>query len=184
MEKLLLLDSNSLINRAYYALPLLTNKEGQHTGAIFGYVNMLLKLIENYKPTHIIATFDRKAPTFRKEMYAEYKGTRKPMPDELASQLQPLKDILRAMNIPIVECDGLEADDLIGTFAKRWKIQTYIVTGDRDSLQLIDDTTTVVLTKKGVSEIVNYDVAQLASEGLRPSQIIDLKSLMGDSADN
>lgn len=184
MDKIILLDSNSLINRAYYALPNLTNKNGEHTGAIFGYTNMLLKLISLYKPTHIIATFDRKAPTFRKQLYADYKATRKGMPPELASQLQPLKELLTAMKIPIVELDGYEADDLIGTLAKKYNIPTYIVTGDRDSLQLIDDNTTVLLTKKGVSEIVEYDTKRLAQDNLTPSQIIDLKSLMGDASDN
>ncbi len=184
MDRLILLDSNSLINRAYYALPNLTNHDGQYTGAIFGYMNMLIKIFDTYKPTHVIATFDRKAPTFRKSMYDGYKATRKPMPHELASQLAPLKEILAAMNIPILEMDGYEADDIIGTLAKKYSAKTFIVTGDKDSLQLIDNTTTVLLTKKGISEIAYYDEPALKSEGLVPSQIIDLKSLMGDSSDN
>ncbi|MDE6362175.1 MAG: DNA polymerase I, partial [Clostridia bacterium] len=184
MDRLILLDSNSLINRAYYALPNLSNHSGQFTGAIFGYINMLMKIVSTYNPTHIIATFDRKAPTFRKAMYEGYKATRKPMPTELASQLAPLKEILTAMNIPIVEMDGYEADDIIGTLAKRFSVETFVFTGDKDSLQLIDDTTTVLLTKKGITEIAYYDRDMLASEGLVPSQIIDLKSLMGDSSDN
>lgn len=184
MKKLILLDSNSLINRAFYALPNLTNHKGQFTGAIYGYLNMLLKIIEDYKPTHIVATFDRKAPTFRKLIYDQYKAQRKGMPDELASQLQPTKDILTAMKIPVVELDGYEADDIIGTLSKRFDCHTYIVTGDKDSLQLIDDSTTVLLTKKGISEIVYYNEQRLAEDGLRPSQIIDLKALMGDSSDN
>lgn len=184
MDKLILLDSNSLINRAYYALPNLTNHSGQYTGAIFGYLNMLLKIVDTYKPTHVIATFDRKAPTFRKEIYDGYKATRKPMPHELASQLAPLKEIIKAMNIPILETDGYEADDIIGTIAKKFDVQTFIVTGDKDSLQLIDDTTTVLLTKKGITEIAYYDEKALKEEGLVPSQIIDLKSLMGDASDN
>lgn len=145
---------------------------------------MLMKIVSTYDPTHIIATFDRKAPTFRKSMYDGYKATRKPMPTELASQLAPLKEILAAMNIPILEMDGYEADDIIGTLAKRFAVETYIVTGDKDSLQLIDDTTTVLLTKKGITEIAFYDEKMLAGEGLAPSQIIDLKSLMGDASDN
>jgi DNA polymerase-1 len=145
---------------------------------------MLIKIFDTYKPTHVIATFDRKAPTFRKSMYDGYKATRKPMPHELASQLAPLKEILAAMNIPILEMDGYEADDIIGTLAKKYSAKTFIVTGDKDSLQLIDDTTTVLLTKKGISEIAYYDEPALKSEGLVPSQIIDLKSLMGDSSDN
>ncbi len=173
-----------MINRAYYALPNLSTHSGQFTGAIFGYMNMLMKIVSTYDPTHIIATFDRKAPTFRKSMYDGYKATRKPMPTELASQLAPLKEILAAMNIPILEMDGYEADDIIGTLAKRFAVETYIVTGDKDSLQLIDDTTTVLLTKKGITEIAFYDEKMLAGEGLAPSQIIDLKSLMGDASDN
>ena len=184
MDRLILLDSNSLINRAYYALPNLSTHSGQFTGAIFGYMNMLMKIVSTYDPTHIIATFDRKTPTFRKSMYDGYKATRKPMPTELASQLAPLKEILAAMNIPILEMDGYEADDIIGTLAKRFAVETYIVTGDKDSLQLIDDTTTVLLTKKGITEIAFYDEKMLAGEGLAPSQIIDLKSLMGDASDN
>ena len=184
MENLVILDSNSLINRAYYALPNFSNRNGQFTGAIYGYCNMLLKLIETYKPTYIIATFDRKAPTFRKQIYEGYKATRKPMPNELYTQLQPMKDILTCMNIPILEMDGYEADDIIGTIAKRFPQKTYIVTGDKDSLQLVDNSTTVLLTRKGVSEIEEFDEAHLLETGLRPSQVIDLKSLMGDTSDN
>lgn len=184
MEKILLLDSNSLINRAFYALPNLRNHKGQYTGAIFGYMNMLLKLIDTYKPTYVIATFDKKSRLFRKDIYEDYKGNRKPMPQELASQMQPMKDILSKMEIPIVELDCYEADDIIGTIAKKYQMQTYIVTGDKDSLQLIDNTTTVLLTKKGVTEIAEYTPEKLKEEGLDPSQIIDLKSLMGDTSDN
>ncbi len=184
MQTLVLLDSNSLINRAFYALPPLTNRQGQQTGAIFGFVNMFLKLVDKYKPDYVVAAFDRKAPTFRKKMYEGYKATRKPMPEELASQLEPLKRLLRAMNVQIAEIDGYEADDILGTLSKRSSCRTYIVTGDRDSLQLIDGKTTVLMTKKGISEIVEYDEARLKEDGFTPSQIIDLKSLMGDSSDN
>lgn len=184
MQTLILLDSNSLINRAFYALPPLTNRKGQQTGAIFGFVNMFLKLVENYKPDYVVAAFDRKAPTFRKKMYDGYKATRKPMPEELASQLEPLKRLLRAMDVQIAEIDGYEADDVLGTLSKRSACRTYIVTGDRDSLQLIDGKTTVLMTKKGISEIVEYDEARLREDGFTPSQIIDFKALMGDSSDN
>lgn len=184
MQTLVLLDSNSLINRAFYALPPLTNRQGQQTGAIFGFVNMFLKLVDKYKPDYVVAAFDRKAPTFRKKMYEGYKAARKPMPEELACQLEPLKRLLRAMKVQIAEIDGFEADDILGTLSKRSKCKTYIVTGDRDSLQLIDEKTTVLMTKKGISEIVEYDEARLKEDGFTPSQIIDLKSLMGDSSDN
>lgn len=184
MKTLVLLDSNSLINRAFYALPPLTNRQGQQTGAVFGFINMFLKLVDKYKPDYVVAAFDLKAPTFRKKMYDGYKATRKPMPAELASQLEPLKKLLKAMNVQIAQLEGYEADDILGTLSKRSSCKTYIVTGDRDSLQLIDDKTTVLMTKKGISEIVEYDEARLKEDGFTPSQIIDLKSLMGDSSDN
>lgn len=184
MKKLALLDSNSLLNRAYYAIRALSSPDGRPTNAVFGYLNMLLKLIADYKPTHIIATFDMRAPTFRKEMYADYKAGRKPMPEDLALQLPIIKDVLNALNIKIVEKEGFEADDIIGTLAKKCDYETLVVTGDKDSLQLISDSTTVLLTKKGISEIVEYTPARLKEDGLTPSQIIDLKSLMGDASDN
>ena len=185
MEKILILDSNSLINRAFYALPNFSNRKGQFTGAIFGYMNMLIKLKNEYKPDYIIATFDRHAPTFRKQMYEGYKAQRKGMPDELRQQIEPMKQVLRAMGIPILEMDGYEADDIIGTIAKTYNTPTYIVTGDRDSLQLVDDTTTVLLTRKGVSEVEAFTPQYLKETwDLTPSQIIDLKSLMGDASDN
>lgn len=184
MKKLALLDSNSLLNRAYYAIRALSSPDGRPTNAVFGYLNMLLKLIADYKPTHVIATFDMRAPTFRKEMYADYKAGRKPMPEDLALQLPIIKDVLNALNIKIVEKEGFEADDLIGTLAKKCNYETLVVTGDKDSLQLISDSTTVLLTKKGISEIVEYTPARLKEDGLMPSQIIDLKSLMGDASDN
>ncbi len=184
MEKLVLLDSNSLLNRAFYALPPMSAVDGRPTNAVYGYVNMLLKIITEAKPTHIIATFDLKAPTFRKKMYSEYKAQRKPMPEELAAQLPIIKDVLASMNINIITLEGYEADDLIGTIAKKCPFETIIVTGDRDSLQLVSDTTKVWLTKKGITEIVEYDIARLAEDGLTPAGVIDLKSLMGDTADN
>lgn len=182
-ERLVLLDSNSLANRAFYALPPMITKDGLFTNAIYGYLNMLLKIISEIKPTHIIATFDVHAPTFRKDMYEEYKAQRKPMPDELRMQMPCIKELLTAMNIAIVEKAGYEADDIIGTLAKDSK-NTYIITGDRDSLQLVSDNTTVWLTKKGISEVIEYTPERLKEEGLVPSQIIDLKALMGDKSDN
>ncbi len=184
MEKLVLLDSNSLLNRAFYALPPMSAVDGRPTNAVYGYVNMLLKIISETKPTHIIATFDVKAPTFRKKMYDGYKAQRKPMPEDLALQLPIIKEVLKAMKINIVTLEGYEADDLIGTLAKRCPFDTIIVTGDRDSLQLVSDSTKVWLTKKGITEIVEYDIERLAQDGLTPKGVIDLKSLMGDSADN
>ncbi len=184
MEKLVLLDSNSLLNRAFYALPPMSSVDGKPTNAVYGYINMLLKIISEAKPTHIIATFDLKAPTFRKKMYEGYKAQRKPMPEELAAQLPLIKEVLTGMKIPIITLEGYEADDLIGTIAKKCPFETIIVTGDRDSLKLISDTTKVWLTKKGITEIVEYDITRLAEDGLTPKGVIDLKSLMGDTADN
>lgn len=183
--QILLLDSNSLLNRAYYAMPNLTDRvSGLHTGAIYGYMNMLINVINKYAPTHAVAVFDRKAPVFRKSIYEGYKAQRKPMPEELAEQLEPLKNILRAMNIPVAEMDGFEADDIIGSISRQWEYPAFIVTGDRDSLQLVSDRVHVLLTKKGVSEVEDYTPARLKQEGLTPSQVIDLKSLMGDASDN
>lgn len=181
MDKLILLDSNSIIHRAYNALPKLKSPSGLNTGAIVGYINILFKIINDFKPTHIIAVFDKKAKTFRKEMFEDYKGKRKAMDPELAEQFEPLKKILSAMQIQILEKDGFEADDIIGTLSKKYSFQTFIVTADRDSLQLIDDSTTVLLNS---STLIYYDKARLLEDELEPSQIIDLKSLMGDNSDN
>lgn len=184
MEKLVLLDSNSLLNRAFYALPPMSAVDGTPTNAVYGYINMLMKIIKDAKPTHIVATFDLKAPTFRKKMYTEYKAQRKPMPEELALQLPLMKEVLTAMGIEIIAIEGYEADDVIGTLARKCPFETIIVTGDRDSLQLVSDTTKVWLTKRGITEIVEYDIPRLAEDGLTPAGVIDLKSLMGDTADN
>ena len=182
--QVLLLDSNSLLNRAYYAMPNLTDRSGLHTGAIFGYMNMLINVLDKYQPTHAVAVFDRKAPVFRKSIYAGYKAQRKPMPEELAEQLEPLKGILRAMGIPVAELDGFEADDLIGSISRQWEYPAFIVTGDKDSLQLVNERVHVLLTKKGVSDVEDYTPERLKEDGLTPSQVIDLKSLMGDASDN
>lgn len=146
--KILLLDSNSLLNRAFYAMPDLTDRNGRHTGAVFGYMNMLINIIDKYQPTHAVAVFDRKAPVFRKSIYEGYKAQRKPMPPELAEQLEPLKGILRAMGIPVAEMDGFEADDIIGSISRQWEYPAFIVTGDRDSLQLVSERVSVLLTKR------------------------------------
>jgi DNA polymerase I len=188
MERLLILDSHSLMNRAFYALPPLTNAEGLHTNAIFGFTNMLFKMKEEIKPDYIVATFDRKAPTFRHVEYTEYKAGRKRMPDELSEQFPVVKELLELMAINIFEIDGFEADDLIGTlssFAEEKDIEVYIVTGDRDALQLASDKTKVVITKKGMSEKEIFDRKRMEEEfGVTPSQFIDVKGLMGDSSDN
>ena len=146
--KLMVIDGNSLINRAFYGIRMLTTKDGQPTNAVYGFVNILLKLLDEEKPDALCVVFDRKAPTFRHLAYEGYKATRKGMPEELASQLPLLKDVLRAMNVPMYELDGWEADDLLGTIAVKdaaagW--ETAVVTGDKDSLQLVTEQTTVKL---------------------------------------
>lgn len=188
MEKLLLLDSNSLLNRAFYALPPLTNSEGLHTNAVYGFTNMLLKMYEEIKPDHVVAAFDRKAPTFRHTEYAEYKAGRKKMPPELAEQFPVAKDLLELLAINIFEIDGYEADDIIGTlstFAEKEGMEVYILTGDKDALQLATDNVKVIITKKGVSEKEIYDKNRMISDmGVTPTQFIDVKGLMGDASDN
>ena len=182
MEKLLLLDSNSLLHRAYYALPGLTDSKGNPTGAIFGFVSMLARLIKEEKPTHIAAAFDLKAPTFRHNMYAGYKATRKPMPEELVKQVPVLKKLIGDLGIKIVELEGYEADDIIGTLAKRFSCPTDIVTGDRDSLQLIDDTTNVLFTKRGITDVVRYDKERLFEDGFETPFLVESHDV-GDSGD-
>lgn len=188
MDKLLILDSNSLMNRAFYALPPLTNSEGVHTNAIYGFTNMLFKLKDEINPDYIVATFDKKAPTFRHKEYEEYKAGRKKMPPELAEQFPIIKDILNLMAINIYEIDGFEADDIIGTlakFAEKNEIEVYVVTGDKDALQLASYKTKVIITKKGVTETAVYDEEAFIKEfSITPAQFIDVKGLMGDKSDN
>lgn len=185
MEKLVLIDGNSLLNRAFYAMPVLSTKDGLYTNAVFGFVNMLIKISSDVKPEYLAVAFDLKAPTFRHKMYADYKGTRKPMPDELRVQVPLIKEVLRLMNIAIYEKEGVEADDVIGTIAKRSGMKTFIITGDKDSFQLVDENVSVLFTKRGITELEEYNAANFTQKTeLIPSQIIDLKSLMGDSSDN
>ena len=190
MKKLLVLDSNSIINRAFYGIRTLNAPDGTPTNAIYGFLNILLKLINDHKPDYILAAFDLKAPTFRHKMYSEYKATRKGMPDELAIQMPVMKDILSNMNIPILQLEGYEADDIIGTVSRicnEQKIECFIATGDRDDLQLASDGTTVVLasTKSGQSVTELFDEnAVLEKYGVTPSEFVDLKALMGDTSDN
>ncbi|KHD35101.1 DNA polymerase I [Clostridium acetobutylicum] len=188
MERLLVLDGNSLMNRAFYALPELTNAEGLHTNGIYGFMTMLIKMRDEIKPDYIVTTFDRKAPTFRHKEYEDYKAGRKKMPPELSEQFPVLKELLEKLAINIFEIDGFEADDLIGTlacFAKEKGIEVYIVTGDKDALQLADDNVKVVINKKGMTEKEIYDKNRMIEEfGVTPVQFIDVKGLMGDNSDN
>ncbi|MFV0517596.1 MAG: DNA polymerase I [Aminipila sp.] len=190
MEKrIVIIDGNSLINRAYYAMqrPMIT-KEGLYTQGVYGFLNMLTKIKNDYEPGYIVVTFDKKAPTFRHIEYADYKAGRKKMPPELAMQLPLLKEVLEAMNIKILELEGFEADDLIGTIARSAEesaLEPLIITGDKDALQLATDNTKVLITRKGISEFDIFDKqAMIDKYGFTPSQFIDFKGLMGDQSDN
>lgn len=182
--KLLLLDSNSLINRAYYALPNMRDSSGRCTGGVYGFVNMLARLIAEEKPTHIACAFDVHAPTFRHKQYGEYKAGRHAMPEELVEQMPLLKSVLDAMGIARVELAGYEADDILGTLSKRADMPSIIVSGDKDVLQLVSDKTTVYHTKRGITDVVAYTPARLLEEGIEPWQVPELKGLMGDNSDN
>lgn len=185
MEKLILIDGNSLLNRAFYATPVFSTKDGLPTNGVFGFVKLLLKIISDKNPTHIAVAFDVHAPTFRHKEYVDYKAGRKPMPDDLRVQFPVLKEVLSLMNIRICEMAGYEADDIIGTLSKQSNVQTYVYTGDRDAYQLVDETTNVCFTRKGVSDLLELSIENFEDEiGLTPAQIIDLKALMGDKSDN
>ncbi|MBP3619760.1 MAG: DNA polymerase I [Clostridia bacterium] len=185
MDKFIIVDGNSLANRAFYAMPYLTNRNKQPSGAVFGFANILTKLIAEQKPKYLAVAFDHARKTFRNEIFADYKGTRKETPDDLRRQFPVIKQMLEIMGIKVFEFAGIEADDIIGTVAKQSGQKNVLVSGDRDLLQLIDENTNVWLTKKGVSDIEVYDETVLKEKfGFAPSGIIDLKALMGDSSDN
>ncbi|MGI6225537.1 MAG: DNA polymerase I [Peptococcales bacterium] len=187
-EKFIVIDGNSLANRAFYAIPLLSNSKGIITNAAYGFTNMVLRIFADEKPDYIAVAFDKGRVVFRHQDYAEYKAQRKGMPEELRSQMGLIKDILKAMNVAIFEMEGYEADDLIGTmvkWAEKENIETLIVTGDRDALQLVSKNTKVLLTRKGISELEIFDEKAIKEKyDLLPEQIIDLKGLMGDQSDN
>ncbi len=188
MKKLMILDGNSLLFRAFYALPPLKTKKGQYTNAVYGFLSMMYKIIDTYSPEYICVAFDPEKPTFRHEQYKEYKANRQKAPNELVQQFQLIRDVLDVHKIKRVEVEGFEADDLAGTFANYAKEQgasVYLVTSDKDYLQLIDEDVKVILTKKGVTNTVEMDLDAMNEEyGLTPEQFIDLKALMGDSSDN
>ncbi len=184
----MLIDGNSIAYRAFFAMPPLTNSAGQHTNAIFGFTTMLLKLLEQEKPTHVLVAFDAGKITFRHEGYTEYKGGRQKTPPELSEQFPVLKELLHAFSIAQFELSGYEADDIIGTLTKAADekgVPTVVVTGDKDMLQLASDKVTIAVTRKGVSEVDLYTPEAIQEKyGLVPKQIIDLKGLMGDTSDN
>ncbi|MBP1989418.1 DNA polymerase I [Paenibacillus eucommiae] len=188
MDKLVIIDGNSIANRAFYALPLLSNSSGLHTNAVFGFTTMLLRLIEEQKPTHFLVAFDAGKITFRHKDYKEYKGGRTKTPPELSEQFPLIKELLRAFRIPQFELEGYEADDIIGTLtrlADEKGEEVLVVSGDKDMLQLASNHVTIALTRKGISDVELYNPEEIKERyGLVPLQIIDLKGLMGDSSDN
>lgn len=190
MSKLLLIDGHSILNRAFYGLPDLTNSKGQHTNAVLGFINMVLKVIDEESPTHIVVAFDLHAPTFRHQMFSEYKGTRKGMPEELKSQVPLMKEMLKLMNVTIVEMEGFEADDIIGTLSvigEKNGMDVTILSGDRDLLQLATDVVRIKLpkTKGGKTTVEEYYSKEVKNlYGVSPKEFIDMKGLMGDASDN
>ncbi|MEE3399285.1 MAG: DNA polymerase I, partial [Eubacterium sp.] len=191
MSKLLLIDGNSIMNRGYFALPkTLTDSKGLHTNAILGFLNIFFKIYSEEEPTNIIVAFDMHAPTFRHEIYKEYKGTRKGMDPELKEQFPVIKDILKTMKILYVEKEGYEADDIIGTYsrlAEKEGMQVSILSGDRDLLQLATDSILVRIpkTKAGQTTVENYHAKDVEAEyGVTPLEFIEMKGLMGDTSDN
>lgn len=189
-EKILLIDGHSILNRAFYGLPDLTNSEGKHTGAVYGFLNILFRTIEEEKPQYLTVAFDLKAPTFRHKIYEAYKGTRKPMPEELREQVPLIKEMLSAMGVNIVTREGYEADDILGTLARRSEekgMEVTILSGDRDLLQLATEKVLIRLPKtvRGKTTIEDYHTQQVIEKyQVTPPQIIELKALMGDSSDN
>ncbi len=190
MDKILLVDGHSILNRAFYGLPDLTNSKGEHTNAVLGFINIIVKILEEEKPTHFAVAFDVHQKTFRHEMFTEYKGTRKGMPEELRSQVPIMKEVLQAMNVSVLESPGFEADDIIGTLSRKAEeagMLVSVLSGDRDLLQLATEKTLIKIpkTKGGQTTVENYhtkDVLELY--GVTPIEFIDMKGLMGDSSDN
>lgn len=185
--KLALIDSHALIHRAYHALPPMHKRDGTPTNAVYGFTTMLLKMFSSLKPTHVVAAFDVKGPTFRKEKFADYKAHRKPLDDELVVQFDLVREVVAAFGIPIVDKQGFEADDIIGTLVKKLDgtVQKIIVTGDMDTLQLINDSTQVFTLKRGITDTVLYDADMVRAQyGFGPEHMIDYKGLRGDPSDN
>ncbi len=190
MEKLVLIDGHSILNRAFYGVPDLTNSEGIHTNAVYGFLNIMFKILEEEQCDHLAVAFDLKEPTFRHKMYGDYKGTRKPMPEELREQVPLMKEVLQAMDIPILTLAGYEADDILGTVAKRMAargVEVSVVSGDRDLLQLADERIKIRIpkTSRGATEVHDYYPEDVKREyQVTPAEFIDVKALMGDSSDN
>lgn len=184
-QKLLLIDGNSILNRAYFAIRPLNDQHGRNVNAVYGFINILLKALSDYAPDKLVVAFDMRGHNFRKDIYPEYKANRHGMPDDLAAQMPILHDLLHAMHISVVEKPGVEADDIIGTISKVFDGESYIVSGDRDMLQLVSDKVTVLLTKKGVTDVEVVNPETLKSiYNLTPYQVIEYKALRGDTSDN
>lgn len=189
-KKIVLIDGHSIVNRAFFGIPDLTNSEGLHTNAIYGFLNIMLKILDEEAPTHLIVAFDRSEPTFRHQMYDAYKGTRKPMADELRQQIPVLKEVLHAMGVMTVEQAGIEADDILGTLARQSEsmgMSVRIISGDRDLLQLATEKTMIRIpkTRQGKTTVEDYYAADVKEAyGVTPSEFIDVKALMGDASDN
>jgi len=191
-KRLIIIDSNSIIHRAYHALPPLTTKKGELVNAVYGFLLVFFKVLREFQPDFVVATFDFPAPTFRHKEFKEYKATRPKAPDELYNQIPKVKEILESFNVPIFEKEGFEADDLIGAIAKLAPkkqilpaIETIILSGDLDTLQLINLHTKVYILKKGVKETILYDEKAVKERyGLSPEQLVDFKALKGDPSDN
>ena len=183
-----IIDAYSLLYRAFFALPPLTNKQGEVTNAAYGFTAMLFKLLDDEDPEYLVVAMDMPAATFRHEAFEAYKAQRAPMPDALRPQVQMMKDVLAAMQIPLIGVSGFEADDVIGTLARRGEdegLDVLIVTADRDALQLVDDHVKVLANKRGITDTMLYDSsAVLERYGVTPAQVPDLKALTGDSSDN
>lgn len=185
MNRLVLIDGNAILHRAYHALPRLTAPDGSVVNAVYGFVSILIKIFHDLKPTHLAVAFDRPEPTFRKTLYKAYQATRPKMEDNLSSQVALVHDVVTSFGIPIYEAPGYEADDVIGTLCRNVKEDVVIVTGDRDILQLVDGRVKVFMPTKGISEGKLYGMREVEEKlGVAPTQIPDLKALMGDSSDN
>ncbi len=185
MEKFVIIDGNSLINRAFYGLPPLKSLTGKPCGAIFGFINMMLSVVTSEKPKYLVCVFDAGKHTFRHNLYADYKGTRGPMPEDLHSQLKDLKDLLKTMGILTLDKAEIEADDIVGTLTRKFNEEFILISGDKDLLQLVNNNTTVWLTQRGITNVLKVTPEVLKAEfSLEPYQVIELKSIMGDSSDN
>lgn len=187
-ENIVIIDGSSLLYRAFYAIPHLTDAQGHPTNAVYGFLNMLLKLYGELDPQYVAVAFDKSKHTFRNDLFDGYKATRKPAPDDLRPQFALIREVLACLGICVLEQEGYEGDDIIGTLARRTAADGYavdVVTGDRDALQLVTDDVTVYLTKKGITNMLAVTPAVMEAEyGYTPAQVIDMKALMGDTADN